>query len=353
MPCSGASGGHVAASGRPPIGWSVRLTAEGLLCGTDAVLARMVDLEGGTGRLASDVDRGRLLTLLSVAAERPVEAEAVMPAIEAAARYWQRGDKALANLRLVFSPLPRPADEAVVRRLSLASRALSNGMAPATLLRAAWSRNFRGLTLRYDPDQPRIPGGHGIESGRWTFAETGDPKYVARDRRIQVAEDDDPKVTSDLPLPNHAEVEHNATASVVLDHHRIHVLDPVSHLPGGIVRPSLLQVVKEVAGEALIAAGPGKGPVYGTAVHQRMRQSFEALKHPFLEAEVSYLDGFQVVHGTKGSVRFDAIGGPEGAPEAIFDLKTGGAILTRRRANQLKSHLPKDRQNIPMIELKP
>lgn len=45
----------------------------------------------------------------SVVLKRAIPADSLLP-IEAAAADWQRGHKALANLRLVFADLPRLAD---------------------------------------------------------------------------------------------------------------------------------------------------------------------------------------------------------------------------------------------------
>lgn len=322
-----------------PVAWMVRLTSDGLICGADAVLARMVE----QGRLDLDADRDRLLALLSIAADEPVDAQRVMPAIEAAAKFWQRGDKALANLRLVFASLPRPTDIDLVQRLSLAAKALSDGMSPMALLRARWPESFGDLTRRYDPDEPRVPAGHGVESGRWTFADVGE-NARAKDRPIRIAEEDETEPV-DLPFPRHESVTHDATASVVPDHHRLHVLDPLSHLPTGIARPAAVRAVMDAAKDALTAVGPGKGPVYGTAVHERMKNGIKALNIGTIRSEVSYLHGRRVLYGTKGSIRIDSVLGHEDRPDVLIDLKTGSASLDQRRVDQIRSHVPTASRN--------
>ncbi len=87
------------------------------------------------GRLALDADRERLLTLLSVAKGRAVAIDVLAP-VEAAAGYWLRGDKALANLRLVFARLPRLEDPAEADRLRQAADLLDGGLPPRALMKA-------------------------------------------------------------------------------------------------------------------------------------------------------------------------------------------------------------------------
>lgn len=47
-----------------------------------------------------------------------------------------------------------------------------------------------------------------------------------------------------------------------------------------------------------------------------------------------------VPRGTKGSVRLDAVEGPLDNPEAIYDLKSGGAKLTPERIEEIRKHPP-------------
>ena len=75
---------------------------DGLVLGAGTRLVRMAD----KGRLAVEEDGDRCIALLSVLCRKSVGAEVLCP-IEAAAAYWAAGDKALANLRLVFSNLPK------------------------------------------------------------------------------------------------------------------------------------------------------------------------------------------------------------------------------------------------------
>ncbi len=121
--------------------------------------------------------------------------------IAEAAAHARRGDHALANLRLAFaSPTRVPEPDAIALRMELACQALDGGVPPLALLKALdladqdGSARSSALARTYDPDQPRVPAGHGRESGRW--GEGGDepaPSQAARplDGRVQVAANGD------------------------------------------------------------------------------------------------------------------------------------------------------------------
>ena len=87
------------------VGRSIQTGKDGLVLGAGTCLARMTTHQ----RLDLDRDRERVLALLSVVRGRPVAADVLGP-IAAAAAHWRRGDKALANLRLILAVLPRLDD---------------------------------------------------------------------------------------------------------------------------------------------------------------------------------------------------------------------------------------------------
>jgi len=72
-----------------------------------------------------------------------------------------------------------------------------------------------------------------------------------------------------------------------------------------------------------------------------------------IQTEVSYRNGSVVPRGTRGSVRVDAVRGRPERPKEIWDLKTGGARLTPQRIQQIRRHLPRGCQNIPIREVRP
>jgi hypothetical protein len=69
-----------------------------------------------TERLALEDDRKRFFALLSIVGGRCVPTE-ILHHIKAASLDWQRGDKALANLRLAFAGFPRLKDPSDAYRL--------------------------------------------------------------------------------------------------------------------------------------------------------------------------------------------------------------------------------------------
>ena len=332
--------------------WSVAMTDSGLVCGAGSVLARMAGRADGTARLALDTDKGRLLAMLSVVTGEPVSAAKILHHVEAAAAHWQRGDKALANLRLVFARLPRPGDTAAVERLALTERLLDEGLAPGSLMKALWPQPVEDGLRRYDPAQPRVPAGHGVESGRWEFADgsAGDVRFD--DGRIVVAANAGEAKGGSLEeekLFEERDREGIATPEEEVAHGR--GIDPLAGLPRGVARGSW-SAIDAAARDALTTVGPGQGPNYGTAVHTQMRDNIRALKDPNLSAEQSYLNGKLVKYGTKGAIRIDVIEGPAEKPRSVHDLKTGSATLTLKRIEQIRTHVP-DGRNIPIREIKP
>ena len=144
---------------------SVALAAAGFTLGSDT---RLVRFNTRTGRLAIEADRERCLALLAVAWHGVRLDAGAIPHLEAAARFWESGDKALANLRLVFAGLPRLRDAGDAARLTAAEYLLDHGMTPSELLfELEIDAAGLGLQKEYDPDQPRVPAGQGTESGRW------------------------------------------------------------------------------------------------------------------------------------------------------------------------------------------
>jgi hypothetical protein len=96
--------------------------------------------------------------------------------------------------------------------------------------------------------------------------------------------------------------------------------------------------------------GLASGPVFGTKAHTAFRQEVQRLG---LASEVTYLRGRTFAQYKKDSIRADAVLGPDDAPQAIFDLKTGSARLTEGRIARIRDHLPDGFDDIPIIEIRP
>ena len=132
----------------------------GLFIGARVRLARFAR----HGGLALDAEGPRVLALLSVAAERAVPGDVLAPII-AASDHWRRGDKALANIRLVQARLPRITSAIDARNVGEAADLLDGGLVPGALMKAL---GFDAAALRkFNPGQPRVPAGSGPTGGQW------------------------------------------------------------------------------------------------------------------------------------------------------------------------------------------
>jgi hypothetical protein len=106
--------------------------------------------------------------------------------------HWRRGDKALANIRVAFARIPRLDDRAGAYRLFLAEKLLDAGMSPGALMKGlGFDAPRRGL-VKYNPNQPRVPAGNGINSGRW-----GSGGGNNSTNNVQIALNVNPQVASD------------------------------------------------------------------------------------------------------------------------------------------------------------
>ncbi len=83
-------------------------------------------------RLALARDEARLFALLAF---RLPASPDILHHLQDASTHWQRGDKALANIHLVFARLPRLESETDAWRLHLAAAMLDDGFSPRRLLR--------------------------------------------------------------------------------------------------------------------------------------------------------------------------------------------------------------------------
>jgi hypothetical protein len=321
-----------------PIG----LTDAGLVGGVGSTFIRMRTGAGKSG-LAFEQDCDRLMALMSVAANRPIAEAEVLPHVMAAAAHWQRGDKALANLRLVFAKLPKVADPTSAYRVALAEQLLDNGWSSHELLVELGLAGPATGFGKYNPNH--VPAGYGRRSGefdsrhdRITVAEVieGDEAYEQRRHLGETTPDED--------------VKHG------------HPITPTTGDPLIGSRPGAIAfegpTLDQLSGAASVAAGkvgPGKGPVYGTAVHTEFKAQVQGLRRDDVHPEQSYLNRERVDYGTPGSVRIDVVEGARDRPDKAYDLKTGSASLTRSRAEQLQLHLPlrDDGTEVSIHEVRP
>jgi len=82
----------------------------------------------------------------------------------------------------------------------------------------------------------------------------------------------------------------------------------------------------------------GSGAVVGTKKHTAFAHEVNALGNQSLATEVSYKNGEIVPYGTSGSIRFDVLQySPNGTPIAAWDFKTGSAVLSAARIDQMQT----------------
>lgn len=165
-----------------PLSQTVEIDEDGLVLGAGTILARMGRDQSSAQVLAFDEDQPRLFALFAAACGRSPPSD-LLAHLESAARFWNRGDKALANIRLAFGRLPRLDDRTDAYRLFLAERLLDEGLSPNALMKIMGLEPAPSDLVKYNPDQPRVPAGSGKPSGRWTSggAEPGQtpPKAAA------------------------------------------------------------------------------------------------------------------------------------------------------------------------------
>jgi hypothetical protein len=90
---------------------------------------------------------------------------------------------------------------------------------------------------------------------------------------------------------------------------------------------------------------------YGTAVHSAFGAAVLAQGMDGVVVEFSYKNNLPATYGEEGSVRADVtLRSASQEIIAIYDLKTGGAVVSPSRADELRSHFSASRY-IPVIEL--
>lgn len=115
----------------------------------------------------------------------------------------------------------------------------------------------------------------------------------------------------------------------------------------------VVDAVSDVVGQN----GPGRGPLYGVAIHSQSADLIRSLNLPGIGSygvEQSFSAGDTARYGLDGSVRTDIVlrdGRTQDAPiMAIYDLKTGNAKLTRSRVREIRAAVGVD-ESVPVIEI--
>jgi hypothetical protein len=106
--------------------------------------------------------------------------------------------------------------------------------------------------------------------------------------------------------------------------------------------------------ETVESLGAGSGPIFGIQAHFEFAKRVRALNIPGIRTEgveQSFDLGDIVRYGLEGSVRTDVVLRDRfGTPIAVYDLKTGNAMLSPSRVKELRAAVGVP--NIPVIELR-
>ena len=208
------------------------------------------------------------------------------------------------------------------------------------------SANDRTVSViqKYNADEPRVPAGN-PGGGQWTNEDnlSSEPTYVL-DARDSSALASTPSAilsdaTADLIGPGvqyvHLNVQNNAKTNNPLIDHTTDVL---------------LQTLARI----YALAGDGSGPWYGTRIHILFANDVRLQNLPGIGAEgleESFSLGDIAKYGEDGTVRVDVyMRDNNGKVIAIWDVKTGGAVLTGARVRQLRAEVGVG-SDVPVIEL--
>jgi hypothetical protein len=152
---------------------ALAFTEAGLTFGAGTVLAKRIAVGRSRPMLAIAGNEERILALLAVAYGRSVKSVAI-DHIRRAGAHYACGEIGLALIHLARARLPRFADpKGAAYRVFIGEALLDDGLAPRDLLKICdidpsildW------IKKDFDPAEPRIPAGNGIESGEWTNAD--------------------------------------------------------------------------------------------------------------------------------------------------------------------------------------
>ena len=233
---------------------AISMTDEGLVCGAGSTLVRMA--RTGSGLLVED-DAGRLIAMLSAAFSRRMSSAEIVPHVRAAAETLVSRRQGCRQLPLDLRAAPATAKHGgrratPPRRIRARPRARARRPDEGARLR-------RAIVEKYWEDQPRVPAGCGIESGRWTS-----------DPALKPSAETPTRVAEELPEEDEKEYEtrhlEGATSRQEdIDHGRSGLLDTPG-MPRGIG-------AGPYAGEPIPAGA--QGPKATAAQRRRVQADFE------------------------------------------------------------------------------
>ncbi len=301
---------------------------EGLSLGAGTLLAPMVVDRTGLSALALDGKEARILATLSLGFCQPVSIGA-LKFIRRASMQWGRDEKALAHFELAYARLPRFETRDDAESLFLADGFVRLGLSPCALMLAHGLDTSQLDLLKFiphfNPNEPRVPGGHHRQSGRWT---QGDSAATADDQSatdagtyIQpVVEDEGPEEREkekELPQAERRALRAPSTKEDVEEGHGIRIQTPLVENEG-------------TAGQTPESAANGSGGVAKTIEISPDRFG-EAAVHARDAIQAGRPDVLTIDRAGRNANRTAATGGLEKVPGMHLDeyppamFKEGGA----------------------------
>jgi hypothetical protein len=197
---------------------------------------------------------------------------------------------------------------------------------------------------KYSADQPRVPVGN-PDGGQWTNGNSSAPKqdYSPEAQGSSVLASRPNAILSDAtPDP----IKPGAQYAQLNVQNNAKTANPLINRSTDILLQTLARI------HAL--AGDGSGPWYGTRIHLMFANDVELQNLPGIGrngVEQSFSLGDIADYGEDGTIRVDVYMRDEtGKVIAIWDVKTGGAILTGARVRQLRAEVGVGTE-VPVIEL--
>lgn len=225
--------------------------------------------------------------------------------------------------------------------------------AQLSLLASAWARHSK----KYRPDQARVPAGS-RQGGQWTMegglGDLGAGTGLAQDGSVSSNNQNTGSVDVSAER-NDAERYSAGPFDIEFVGSRTRVtIDYSRALTGISTIDDTTKKISEILGDTMARVEfiPEWTPsVYGTAVHVDFAAQVKLQGLRGIEVEQSFFDQEPGGFGEPGSIRTDIILRNDiGDIIAIYDVKTGGAVLTPARIREIR-HQTKVGVEVPIIEL--
>jgi hypothetical protein len=190
---------------------------------------------------------------------------------------------------------------------------------------------LRAALKKYSPDQPRVPAGN-PDGGQWT-----------NENSLAPTQDYSPSAQgSSVVAPRPNAILSDATPDAIRPGAQYAQLNVQNHAKtANPLINNTTDILLQTLARIHALAGDGSGPWYGTRIHLMFASDVRLQNLPGIGrtgVEQSFSLGDIADYGEDGTVRVDVYMRDEaGRIVAIWDVKTGGAVLTGARLRQLRA----------------